>query len=376
MPKLKILSTTPAALGYTFPAEWEKQTATWFSWPRPEGISFPGKYHTIPENLARIFCEIQSRQIVRINIPNENWEYIVRQQLKEHGCPTRNVEFFHIKTNESWCRDHGPAFVVNRKKKKIAIVDWGFNAWGGKYPPYDDDDNVPTRIAEKLKLPVFYPRSTGFAPASSDGKKEHGPEARATVIMEGGSVEFNGLGTVMTTTDCLLNKNRNPDLNREQVEQYLKDYYGQRHVCWLTGGIDGDDTDGHVDDLARFISPTKVVVGVQPDEKDKDHRVLKRARKQVEALRDQDGRAFEIVEIPMPTPVVHDGQRLPATYVNFLFINGALLVPTFRDRKNDTLAIRTLQAHLPGHKVIGIDCTELIWGLGAIHCLSQQQPAV
>ncbi|HEV7300948.1 MAG TPA: agmatine deiminase family protein [Tepidisphaeraceae bacterium] len=385
MAKLKVLNQTPAALGYTFPAEWEPQSATWFSWPRPEGISFPGKYHTIPENLARIMCEIQSRQAVRINVPNENWEHIVRRDLKEFGCPTKNVFFHPIKTNESWCRDHGPAFVVNRAKKKVAIVDWGFNAWGGKYPPYDDDDAVPTRIAKEFGLPVFYPtRTTGGSPVSSPSTEKHGRAARGTkdempsnlVIMEGGSVDFNGAGTVLTTTDCLLNKNRNPDLSKQQVEQYLKDYYGQSHVAWLTGGIEGDDTDGHIDDLARFLSPTKLVMGVEPDTKDDNHRVLKSVRKQVDKLRDQDGRPFEIIQIPMPKPVVHDGQRLPATYVNFLFINGALLVPTFRDRKNDKKALSILQDHLPKHKVIGIDCTELIWGLGAIHCLTQQQPKV
>ena len=192
--------------------------------------------------------------------------------------------------------------------------------------------------------------------------------------MEGGAVDFNGAGTVLTTTDCLLNKNRNPGLSREQIEHYLKDYYGQRHVCWLTGGIEGDDTDGHVDDLARFISPSKIVIGMENDPKDANYRVLRSARRQLEKLRDQDGRPFEVVEIPMPSRVEHGGQRLPATYVNFYFVNAALLVPTYRDRRNDRRAIETLQAHLPKHKVIGVDCVELIWGLGAIHCLTQQQP--
>jgi agmatine deiminase len=374
--KLKVLEKTPAELGYIFPAEWAPHTGTWFSWPRPEGISFPGKYRTVPENLARIMCEIQSREQVHINIPNENWEYIVRQQLKEHGCPTKNVFFHQIKTNESWCRDHGPAFVVNKskskgQKSKIAIVDWGFNAWGGKYPPYDDDDAVPTRIAEEFKLPVFYPRITGFQPVTG---QTHGQDARATVVMEGGSVDFNGAGTVLTTTDCLLNKNRNPDLSKDQIEQYVKDYYGQKHVCWLTGGIEGDDTDGHIDDLARFISPTQIVFAVENDPKDANYKTLKRVRKQLDALRDQDGGPFEIIEIPMPTAVEHDGQRLPATYVNFYFVNGALLVPTYRDRRNDRKALEILQKRLPTRKVIGIDCVELIWGLGAIHCLTQQMP--
>ncbi len=394
MQKLKILDKIPAQFGYSFPPEWAPHTGTWFSWPRPEGISFPGKYHTVPENLARIMCEIQSREQVHINIPNENWEHIVRRQLKEHGCPTKNVFFHQIKTNESWCRDHGPAFVLKPKKNRdgsyfssgrknrdgsyfssAAIVDWGFNAWGGKYPPYDDDDAVPTRIAAELKLPVFYPRGTGDSPVSSRDKL-HGRLARATstVVMEGGAVDFNGAGTILTTTDCLLNKNRNPHLSKQQIEQYLKDYYGQTHIAWLTGGIAGDDTDGHIDDLARFISPTQIVIAIEDDPKDANYKVLKSARKQLDKLRDQAGRPFAIIEIPMPRPVTHDGQRLPATYVNFYFINGALLVPTYRDKKNDRKAIEILQSHLPKHKVIGVDCTELIWGLGAIHCLTQQQP--
>ncbi len=350
--KPKILSATPAALGYSFPPEWFPHSATWFSWPRPEGISFPGKYHTIPENLARIFKTIASREKVCLCVPNENVERIVREQLKTNACPLTNIHFFHIKTNENWCRDHGPAFVLNRKKNKAAIVDWGFNAWGGKYPPFNDDDAVPTRIAEELKLPVCYPG----------------------IVMEGGSVEFNGAGTVLTTTDCLLNKNRNPGLSKATIEQYLKDYYGQSHVCWLTGGIDGDDTDGHIDDLARFISPTKLVIGIENDPKDANFRVLRSARRQAEKLRDQNAKPFEIIDLPTPRAVYFDNQRLPATYVNFYFVNNALLVPTYRDRKNDRKAIAILQSHLPNHEVIGIDCTELIWGLGAIHCLSQQQP--
>ena len=357
--RVRVLEGTPRQLGYSFPAEWEPHAATWFSWPRPEGISFPGKYHTVPENLVRIFCEIQSRERVEINVPNENYEFLVRQFLDEYGCPDRNVGFHYIKTNESWCRDHGPAFVVRRgkmrtkkaTKRELAVVDWGFNAWGGKYPPFDDDDRVPTEVARELKLPVSYPG----------------------IVMEGGAVDFNGAGTVLTTTDCLLNKNRNPGLSKEQIEQYLKDYYGQEHVCWLTGGIKGDDTDGHVDDLARFIGPTKIVIGMEEDPTDANYRTLRRARRQLDRLRNQDGRPFEIIEIPMPGVVEHDGQRLPATYVNFYFVNGALLVPTYRHRRNDRRAIETLQSHLPRHKVIGIDCTELIWGLGAIHCLTQQQ---
>lgn len=355
MPKPKVLDKTPAELGYTFPPEWAPHSGTWFSWPRPEGISFPDKYHTVPENLARVFREIAAREAVHVNVPNGNYERIVSEQLKAHGCPLRNIVFHRIKTNESWCRDHGPAFVLKAGrsgKTQAAVVDWGFNAWGGKYPPYGDDDAVPTRIAEEFKLPVFYPN----------------------IVMEGGAVDFNGAGTVLTTESCLLNKNRNPGLSKKEIERYLRDYYGQSHVCWLGDGIAGDDTDGHVDDLARFINPTTIVIAVEDDPTDENFKILEENRRRVARLRDQDGRPFDVVEIPMPGVVEHDGQRLPATYVNFYFVNGALLVPTFRNRRNDRRALETLQKALPGHEVIGIDCVELIWGLGAIHCLSQQMP--
>jgi agmatine deiminase len=373
MAKLKILDQTPAELGYTFPPEWAPHRGTWFSWPRPEGISFPDKYHTVPENLARIIREITPREEVHINVPNGNYQRLVSEQLKQHGCPLKNVFFHSIRTNESWCRDHGPAFVLKpgrAGKTHAAIVDWGFNAWGGKYPPYDDDDAVPTRIAEEFKLPVFYPRISLGEPASAGGSS---PPTNL-VIMEGGAVDFNGAGTVLTTESCLLNKNRNPNLSRKQIEQYLKDYYGQSHVCWLGDGIVGDDTDGHVDDLARFINPTTIVVAVEEDPKDANYKLLRENLKRTRLLKDQNGRPFDVIEIPMPGVVEHDGQRLPATYVNFYFVNGALLVPTYRHKKNDKKALDTLARALPKHKVIDIDCVELIWGLGAIHCLTQQQP--
>ena len=354
--KIRILEGTPAELGYRFPAEWVPHQGTWLSWPRPEGISFPDKYHAVPPVLARIVHAIAARERVHINIPNGNYERIVRQQLREHGCPTRNVVFHRIPTNECWCRDHGPAFVLRPSRgrgRRAAIVDWGFNAWGGKYPPWEADDQVPTAVAADLGLPVFYPG----------------------IVMEGGAVDFNGAGTVLTTTSCLLHKNRNGGLPRHEVERYLKAYYGQQHVVWLGDGIAGDDTDGHVDDLARFVGPRLIVTAVEPDPRDANFKVLRENRRRLARARDQDGRPFEIVEIPMPSPVFHAGERLPATYVNFYFVNGALLVPTYRDRKRDRRALETLQRLLPDRAVVGIDCTEIAWGLGAIHCLTQQQPA-
>jgi agmatine deiminase len=278
----------------------------------------------------------------------------VRARLAYRKVPTRRVKFHHIRTNECWTRDHGPAFVVRtrRGKTEAAVVDWGYNAWGGKYPPFDADDAVPTRVAEALSLPVFYPG----------------------IVMEGGAVDFNGAGTVMTTTSCLLNKNRNPHLSRIEIEQHLKDYYGQRHVVWLGEGIAGDDTDGHIDDLARFVNERTIVIGMERDNRDPNYKILQDNRRRLERLRDQDGTAFEIVELPMPRPVVYLSQRLPATYMNFYFVNNALLVPTFGDARHDATAISILQRVLPKRAVIGVDCRKLIWGLGALHCLTQQQP--
>lgn len=348
---------TPRSLGYRFPAEWERQAGTWFSWPRPEGISFPDKYDPIPANLARIFEQIAFRQTVHINVLDASWEKKVSDQLRSLGLDLSNFRFHHIPTNECWCRDHGPAFLVHDNLAP-AVVDWGFNAWGGKYPPWDSDDSVPTRIAERLGLRFFEPMGPGGKP----------------VVMEGGAIDVSGEGTLLTTTDCLLNPNRNPGLSRAQIEGYLKDYYGQTNICWLEGGIEGDDTDGHIDDLARFVNQRTIVVGVEDDADDVNHGVTHSAFEQAKSLRDASGNPFEVVALPMPKAVLHEGERLPATYLNFLFINRALLVPTYGDPESETRMRGILQELCPEHEIIGVDCTDLIWGLGAIHCLSQQVP--
>ena len=352
--RAKVLTGTPAEHGYTFPAEWAPHAATWLSWPRPEGISFPGFYHRSIADVARVVDAISTFEPVCINVPNANYERIVRAQLRAAGTRLSKMRFFHIPTNECWARDHGPAFVQRTRRGVVetAIVDWGFNAWGGKYPPWDADDAVPTRVGAALGLPVF----------------------QAPIVMEGGAIDVNGEGTLLTTTSCLLNKNRNPGVSKAEIEEYLRAYYGQRHIVWLGEGIAGDDTDGHVDDLARFIDARTIVTAVESDSTDDNFRVLRDNRTRLDKARDADGRPFTIVELPMPKPVVYEGQRLPATYVNFLFVNGGLLVPTFGDRVRDRQALSRLQAVMPGRRVVGVDCRALIWGLGAIHCLTQQQP--
>ncbi len=351
----RLVAGTPAEHGYTFPAEWRRHAGTWISWPRPEGISFPGFYHRAIEDVIGVIGAIAGHEPVHVNVPNANYERIVRERLEAAGVGPRRVHLHHIATNECWTRDHGPAFVqrTHRGRRQTAVVDWGFNAWGGKYPPWDSDDAVPTRVAALLGLPVF----------------------KADIVMEGGAIDVNGAGTLLTTTSCLLHPNRNGGLPQAEVERYLKAYYGQGHVVWLGEGIAGDDTDGHVDDLARFIGERLIVTAVEDDRADANYRVLRANRRALDRARDAAGRPFEILELPMPRPVVYEGMRLPATYVNFLFVNGGLLVPTFGDRRRDGQALARLQRALPRRRVVGVDCRALIWGLGAVHCLTQQQPA-
>ncbi len=349
------MSRTPRSLGYAFPAEWAPHAGTWISWPRPEGISFPDRYHECIDNVIGVIAAITRFEPVHLNVPNGNYRRIVRDTLKARGIAMRRVHLHEIATNECWTRDHGPAFLLRRRggKTQAAVVDWGYNAWGGKYPPYDADDAVPSRVAEELGVKtVFHPG----------------------IVMEGGAVDFNGAGTVLTTTSCLLNKNRNPHLSQAEIEQYLCDYYGQRHVVWLGDDIEGDDTDGHVDDLARFIDDRTVVIGIEDDPRDANYRVLRENRHLLDSAHDADGRPFDIVELPMPRPLYYEDQRLPATYMNFYFVNGALLVPTFGQPARDRRALAILQAWLPNREVVGVDCRALLWGLGAIHCLTQQQP--
>jgi len=347
-------SRTPRELGFTFPAEWTRHRGTWISWPRPEGISFPDRYADSIEDVIRVIDTIAWFEVVHLNVPNANYRRIVRDVLEVRGVPLRRVRFHDIPTNECWTRDHGPAFVLRTRRGTVeaAVVDWGYNAWGGKYPPYEADDAVPTRVARELGLPVFHPG----------------------IVMEGGAIDVNGAGTLLTTTSCLLNRNRNPHLSRTEIERYLKDYYGQAHIVWLGEGIEGDDTDGHIDDLARFVNERTIVIGVETDRSDQNFAVLQEARRRLTRARDQHGRPFEVVELPMPRPVRHKGQRLPATYMNFYFVNRALLVPTFGQPARDRRAVEILQRLVPKRKVVGADCRALIWGLGAIHCLTQQQP--
>lgn len=347
-------SQTPHALGYRMPAEWEPHVGTWFTWPRPEGISFPDKYDTVPPVYAELIKHLVRVEEVHINVWNAEKEDWVRGLLTDLKTPLDRVHFHHFPAYEPWCRDHGPIFLVRNQngQNDRAIVDWGYNAWGGKYPPFDLDDAVPQHVARYRNLPLFSPG----------------------IVMEGGSIEVNGRGTVLTTEACLLNKNRNPQLTKAQIEQFLCDYLGATNVLWLGDGIIGDDTDGHIDDLTRFVNPNTVVTIVEEDSQDENFEILQDNLKRLRTLKDEDGTPLRIVELPMPGRVEFDGQRLPASYANFYTANKIVLVPTYR-HANDAKALAILQKEFPDRKVIGVDSTELIWGLGSFHCISQQEPA-
>lgn len=344
---------TPKEAGFYFPAEFAKQRAMWLSWPHKEA-SWPGKIDTIFPVYSQFIKLVAEDQEVCINVKDEAMKQFALTHLNAVGCNLASVKFYMHPTNDAWCRDHGPAFLLNHKTGQKAIVDWGYNAWGGKYPPYDLDDVIPTLIGKELNLPVYNPG----------------------IVMEGGSVEFNGKGTLLTTTACLLNPNRNPHLNQQQIEKYLIDYYGVENILWLGDGIVGDDTDGHIDDLTRFVNEDTVVTVVEEDKGDENYELLQENLKTLHTLRLETGKQLNVVELPMPAAVVYEDQRLPASYANFYIANKYVVVPTFRDDKNDVKALDILTTCFSDRKVVGLDSTDLIWGLGSFHCLSQQEPAI
>jgi agmatine deiminase len=330
------------------PAEWEPHHATWLTWPRPDGISFPDKYDTVPPVYAELIKHLVAVEEVNINVWNADMEAWVRGLLQKEKTPLEGVRFHHFPAYEPWCRDHGPIFLVRENKgvHERAIVDWGYNAWGGKYPPFDLDDAVPQHVAKLRALPLFSPG----------------------IVMEGGSLEVNGRGALLTTTSCLLNKNRNPSLSQAQIEKYLSDYLGVNEIIWLGDGIVGDDTDGHIDDLTRFVNDDTIVTVIEGDPNDDNFEPLQENLRRLQSL----GK-YKVVTLPMPRAIEHEGQRLPASYANFYIANKIVLVPTYRD-KNDKVALQILQDEFPDRQVVGVDSTELIWGLGSFHCITQQEP--
>lgn len=345
------MNPTPKSLGYYFPAEFAPHQSTWLSWPHKEA-SWPGKIETIFPSYVAFIKTLVRFEEVNINVVDLAMQQKATAMLEAAGVDLSKVHFHLHPTNDAWCRDHGPAFLLNKlDPSKRAVVDWNYNAWGNKYPPFDLDDVIPTLIGNKLGLPVFNPG----------------------IIMEGGSVDFNGAGTVITSTACLLNPNRNPHLNKSQIEQYLMDYYGQDQVLWVDEGIVGDDTDGHIDDTVRFINEDTVVTVIEENKQDDNYALLQHNLNQLKEMRLLNGKQLNIVELPMPDPVIWEDQMLPASYANFYIANQQVVVPTYRSDKDDKV-LQIVQQCFPDREIVGIDSTNIIWGLGSFHCLSQQEP--
>ncbi len=346
------LSKTPREQGYRFPAEWEKHKATWLSYPHNEN-SWPGRMNTIYPSYHKFIHELSKSEYVNINVLNEDMMFSLRRLFEVSNMDLIKINFFIHPTNDAWCRDHGPAFLVNTKKRvKKIVVNWEYNAWGNKYP-CNLDNKIPELIARKFNYQMINPG----------------------IVMEGGSVDFNGDGTLITSEACLLNENRNPLLKRRQIEKYLCDYYGVEQIIWLKDGIDGDDTDGHVDDITRFVNKDTVVTCVETNKKDFNYKPLQKNLKILQKTRLLNDKQLNIVELPMPDPIYIEDQRVPASYANFYIANERVIIPTY-DCKNDQKAMDILAECFPDREMVGIDSTDLIWGLGSFHCLSQQEPWV
>lgn len=345
--------TAPAALGFRMPAEWEPQAAIWLSWPHRRA-TWPGQFRPIPAAYAAYVAAISHFEAVRINCP-ASLQPRAERLCATAGADMARVAFCDHATDDAWCRDHGPIFIKHRKTGEVAITDWEFNAWGGKYPRFKLDNQIPARIARRLHLRRFV----------------------NPMVLEGGSIDVNGSGLLLTTEQCLLNPNRNPGFTREQIEANLRAFLGVRQILWLGEGIVGDDTDGHVDDLTRFVSRDVVVTAVEKNRRDANHRALTDNLERLRGFRTATGKSLQIVELPMPEPVVFRGRRgrVPASYANFLIVNGGVLVPNFRQPRRDAAANAILRDCFPDREVVPVDSYQLILGLGTLHCLSQQQPA-
>jgi agmatine deiminase len=351
--------------GYAMPAEWERHDATWLAWPHNEQ-DWPGKFGPVPwvfAEIVRILAAVERVHILVNSLGRKSPRGPVRQILGKASVNLAHITFHDVPTNRVWVRDSGPIFVAKETTKEIAALDFKFNAWA-KYSDWQLDDALPGTIADKLRLPRF----------EAFGLNNRNQPRR--FVLEGGSIDVNGAGCLLTTEECLLSRvqHRNPGFSKDRIEQTLHEFLGVHHVLWLKGGIAGDDTHGHVDDTARFVNASTIVACVEPDRHDANHRVLKENWRRLATMRDAHGRQFSLAELPMPEPVYFAGQRLPASYANFYVANAGVLVPVFNDI-NDARALKILEHCFKGRPIIPIYCRDLVWGLGTIHCLTQQQPA-
>ncbi len=338
------MAVTPSDLGYRMPAEWERHAGTWLSWPK-DTDTFPGDVlRAVEVAYVKIVEALGRDEEVRILVNDEKAEARARAMIK--GDP--KVSFEKLSTVDVWMRDYAPIFV---KGKDLALVKWAFNAWGNKYEDLLPDNEAGERLAASTGLKVFEPGA----------------------VLEGGSIDANGSGTVLTTEQCLLNPNRNPSMTRSGIERLVGEHLGASQVVWLRQGIEGDDTDGHVDDIARFVSPRRVAIAIEPDSSDPNHEALRDDLRILKEALDERGRPLEVVEIPMPPRVSTRDGRLPASHLNFYIGNGCVLVPTFGGSSDD-VALKALEVEFPHREAVGVDCRALVYGLGTIHCVTQQIP--
>ena len=345
---------TPAELGFRMPPEWRQHDATWLAWPK-DPLTWPDRVPLVENIFLQMMAALAPHETVNLLIDDDETEREVRSRCSFAG--SENLRFHQLPTVDSWIRDYGPNFLVG-SNGELAYNDWVFNAWGNKYEELKRDDSIPARLERSLGVQRFAPG----------------------IVMEGGSIEVNGAGVVMTSEQCLLNPNRNPRLNRDEIERYLRDFLGVQKVLWLGEGIVGDDTDGHIDDIARFVSATTIVCAIEDDPADDNFTLLQDNLDRLHRATDTQGRAFDVVTLPMPGVVGASNDesprqldRLPASYANFYIANKVVLAPIF-GHANDTRALEILHRVFPDRRVIGINCEPLVWGMGTIHCVTQQQP--
>ncbi len=340
---------TPKQLGYRMPAEWEPHEATWLTWPK-DPVTWPDRVPQAQEVFARMIEALTPGEKVHLLVDDAKAEREVLQKLSEKKIHKKNLLLHHIPTADSWIRDYGPIFV--KKDNELLILDWIFNAWGNKYEALQHDDPIPQIIAPLLDLPLLRP----------------------AMILEGGSIDVNGNGVLLTTEQCLSNPNRNPSLSKQEIESNLQEYLDVQQILWLGEGIEGDDTDGHIDDITRFVSVDTVVTVVEEDTQDPNYQPLLENLKRLQSFKLPNGKPLQVIKLLMPDRVFSDEGRLPASYANFYIANEVVLVPIFRQPK-DEVALSLLSKLFPSRKIVGIPCDDLIWGMGAIHCVTQQQPA-
>jgi agmatine deiminase len=341
--------------GFSMPPEWAEQEAVWLSWPVADERHWAGKKQDLMGlKFAEIAAAISRFEKVRINA-DASRHAMIQSLCAEAKADTSQLELFDHPNNDVWCRDHGPIFVKHGASGEVAVVDWDFNAWGGKFPPWDLDDAIPRRVAEALGMQRF----------------------GGGMILEGGAIEINGVGQLLTTEAVLLNPNRNPHLSKSDIETLLRDGLGQREILWLKSGIEGDDTDGHIDDLVRFVSDEAMLACVEKDRSSPNHAVLAHNLATLREFRKTSGGPFDLIEMPMPEACEVPGWRLPllpASYVNYLLVNDGVIVPQFRQKKNDERALDIIREIFPQREVVGIDCLDLVEEGGTLHCITQQQP--